>query len=294
MDNTKIKEKAYNLILIYDAKTFLNKYDLIQICNQNNWIVQSYEQGKYFLDSYGLKRFLSRESFYHFDKDTKVFHIFYNDCLSELEQMLSISHEIGHILLEHISYFPLGIIGIDNWKEQESEIFAYELLLPSIIIKKLKLRKKEVEKLFSLTPGWYAYVCQEISIKSNIDLKIEHKITELFQDYILKSKKLLFFEKFNKKILKFSIIFTFLICTIIFIISQQYFFTSNKQIYKNEPLNQQKNTTLEVVKTPTGERYHLPNCQYIKGKEILSMPIEKAIQMGYAPCRMCKPDKTLP
>ena len=292
-----IKNKAYYLILDYGSTNFLNKQDLIKICEQNNWILQTYEQGESYIISEGLERFTIRKSFWYFDKKNLTY-IFYDDSLTELEQMLSISHEIGHILLNHSSIILIGEIGINNWQEIESEIFAYELLLPSIILRKLRLKKVELEKLFSLTPEWYSYIFKQLSEKNNIDLKLEYDLTQLFHSYILKSKRLLFFEKFNKKNLKFIIIsvfiFIFLVCSIIYTISQQTFLASNKQIYKSEPLDQKKNTTLEVVKTPTGERYHLPNCQYIKGKEVLTMSIEKAKGMGYAPCRTCKPDELIP
>lgn len=47
----------------------------------------------------------------------------------------------------------------------------------------------------------------------------------------------------------------------------------------------------EVVMTKTGERYHRPDCQYVRGKDNLrSMSLVEARQAGYTPCKVCRPD----
>lgn len=46
-----------------------------------------------------------------------------------------------------------------------------------------------------------------------------------------------------------------------------------------------------VVVTKTGDRYHLPNCQYVQGKDNLRpMSIAEAQAAGYIPCKVCRPD----
>lgn len=46
-----------------------------------------------------------------------------------------------------------------------------------------------------------------------------------------------------------------------------------------------------VVVTKTGDRYHLPSCQYVQGKDSLRpMSIAEAQAAGYIPCKVCRPD----
>lgn len=290
-----IKNKAYSLILSYGTPRFLNKEDLLKICKKNNWIVQTYEEGKHFIKSEGLEGFTIRKSFSFLKKETNINYIFYDDSVSELEQTISIGHEIGHIVLEHHFMILTGIVSIDNWMEKEAEKFAFELLYPTTIIKNLNFNKKQLKKFFPLTQQLYHYICEQISTENNIDINIEYNITLLFNDYIIKWSKQPLSKKRKFKFFVIGIfILGFFICSVVYTISQQNLLASNKLIHKNEPSEQNKNAILEVVKTPTGERYHLSNCKYIQGKEVISMSIEKANQMGYAPCRICKPNETLP
>lgn len=290
-----IKNKAYNLILSYGITRFLNKEDLLTICEKNNWIVQTYEEGKDFIKSEGLEGFTIRKSFSFLKKETNINYIFYDNSAKKLEQTISIGHEIGHIVLEHPFIILTGVVSVDNWKEKEAERFAFELLYPTVIIKKLNFSKRELKKFFPLTQELYHYICEQISMESNMDINIEYEMTLLFDNYITKWSKHPISKKRKLKFLVIGIsILGFCIYSVIYTISQQNLLASNKLIYKNVSSEQQKNIILEVVKTPTGERYHLPNCKYIKGKEIISMSIEKANQMGYAPCRICKPNELIP
>ena len=50
----------------------------------------------------------------------------------------------------------------------------------------------------------------------------------------------------------------------------------------------ENNAELLYVVTPTGKKYHCPNCRTVKNiKEYLSK--EVAEQQGYEPCKICKP-----
>lgn len=46
-----------------------------------------------------------------------------------------------------------------------------------------------------------------------------------------------------------------------------------------------------VYVTKTGEKYHKENCHYLKQSK-KSITLEKALEMGYKPCSVCKPAKT--
>lgn len=42
------------------------------------------------------------------------------------------------------------------------------------------------------------------------------------------------------------------------------------------------------IVTRTGDKYHLPDCQYVRNKtNTLEITLDKAISMGYEPCKIC-------
>lgn len=56
--------------------------------------------------------------------------------------------------------------------------------------------------------------------------------------------------------------------------------------------NNSNGQEIEVVVTPTGTKYHLPDCQHVESKNNLTtMTRNEAIDKGFAPCKTCKPDK---
>lgn len=46
-----------------------------------------------------------------------------------------------------------------------------------------------------------------------------------------------------------------------------------------------------VYKTPSGEKYHLENCRMVKNVS-QELTVEKAVEMGLKPCKICKPPIT--
>ena len=49
---------------------------------------------------------------------------------------------------------------------------------------------------------------------------------------------------------------------------------------------------LEVVVTSSGEKYHLPDCRFVKNKtNTTTLSIDEAIKEGYEPCDVCDPGK---
>ena len=42
------------------------------------------------------------------------------------------------------------------------------------------------------------------------------------------------------------------------------------------------------IVTRTGDKYHLPDCQYVRNKtDVLEITLDDAISMGYEPCKVC-------
>lgn len=53
---------------------------------------------------------------------------------------------------------------------------------------------------------------------------------------------------------------------------------------------------IQVVVTTSGDKYHLPNCQYVKDKKddsLRTLTIQEARDEGKEPCKVCRPDELL-
>lgn len=53
---------------------------------------------------------------------------------------------------------------------------------------------------------------------------------------------------------------------------------------------------IQVVVTTSGDKYHLPNCQYVKDKKddsLRTLTIQAARDEGKEPCKVCRPDELL-
>ncbi|MGI6030385.1 MAG: ComEC/Rec2 family competence protein [Eubacteriales bacterium] len=49
-------------------------------------------------------------------------------------------------------------------------------------------------------------------------------------------------------------------------------------------------TPAQVVVTPSGKKYHRPDCGLIRKSQTTSMSKDEAVAQGYAPCQSCKPE----
>lgn len=55
-----------------------------------------------------------------------------------------------------------------------------------------------------------------------------------------------------------------------------------------ERVSGQKNNEKIVYITKTGKKFHSQNCHHLKS--CISINKSEAIQLGYAPCKVCKPN----
>lgn len=46
----------------------------------------------------------------------------------------------------------------------------------------------------------------------------------------------------------------------------------------------------EVVITKTGDKYHMPDCYHIIGRNTVSLNITEALALGYKACKSCRPE----
>jgi hypothetical protein len=51
--------------------------------------------------------------------------------------------------------------------------------------------------------------------------------------------------------------------------------------------------TVEVLVVDERPRYHLGVCRWLSGRPTLAIPVGEARQLGFTPCAVCSPDRTL-
>lgn len=212
--------------------------------------------------------------------------VFIRSGLSTNNKRLLLAHELGHIVLGHMSdnivlgYTPAGLI--DEGQEDEANEFALEFLAPVCVLCKNHIS----------TP-------QLISATTLLD----DKRSNLVADEVRKHKKYTEYElklcnQFStkkEKNIKIRYVAMAIITALILITAT---ITSD---YKNNQENikytqETQETTLtpnitDVVVTKSGQKFHTPNCKHIKDKSnLIHMTIDEAIQAGYEACEDCKPD----
>ena len=50
---------------------------------------------------------------------------------------------------------------------------------------------------------------------------------------------------------------------------------------------------IEVRVVDERPRYHLADCRWLGDRATLPLPIDEARQLGFTPCAVCSPDRTL-
>lgn len=81
--------------------------------------------------------------------------IYYNDKRSEHRVRFTVAHEIGHVLLGHLSEGETLHRNTEqdtpNPKEQQANIFARDLLMPAVVINQLANSAKDISQLCNVS-----------------------------------------------------------------------------------------------------------------------------------------------
>lgn len=220
--------------------------------------------------------------------------VFISSGISNNDKRLLLAHELGHIVMGHMSanavvgYKPGGLI--DEGQEDEANAFALEFLAPVCV-----LDRKH-----------YA----DVNTISAVTL-LDEKRSKLVADEIRNHKKfteseLALCEQFEnppkpkrrRKVLGFVIRLTVSLMLSAAVMSLTYTMIKHKETPKQLPPEQttpeisheETISTDYVVITKTGKKYHRPTCRHILDSEnIIHISIEDATAAGYEPCRDCIP-----
>lgn len=304
----KIKQTAWKTLIDYNIQKPLTLNDLKGICESNGWELYSYFEGKEYFEKFDLEGLLENNGF------TQIIHeyttIFYNENIPDIQILITIAHEIGHILLHMNNNDTIGTISITDWQDKEADAFAYELIFPTVVFKKVNLSDNQFIQLeLTDAKGLQYYHKQNNSKTINIDL--EYTILHNYSAYIvelnakskiLKKSKLsrIFYnihKIFNNIIKHYKTTILLCITIILFITALNLKNQQNNSILSAHQLatdsqktfvhkNLDKDTIVYITKS--GEKYHFHGCQYIKFKSnLIPVTIEEAEKSNYMPCKIC-------
>ena len=172
------------------------------------------------IDALHVSKFAeSSKGFTYANKDYRL--IFIHGGLSENERRVVLSHEIGHVVCEHLGHYP--VIGNDVAEEKEANDFSFYLLNPGLF-QKLAICLHEHKK-------WAVAVSVAAVLMLSIAAGISYTAYE-------------------------------------------------NQFYGR------------YYVTPTGYKYHLRSCKYIRNKKNIKRFTKKQKELGsYTPCEVCLPNE---
>lgn len=248
---------------------------LEKIVEVNNWKIVTYSKGYNFIKAESLENYYyTSKGFTYSSSEFTI--IFIKDNLEYLDKINTICHEIGHIVLKHIEVGSKQksntINAKDNIQELEADVFAIEMQAPDYLMQQLRIT----------TP--HALVDNGIFTKENAKLRIKYYISDIY---------------FTRTCFNVFLIIATSIITVfvtIAIIKNNYNITENT--VNNTPIetiseitsdtvitNNYRNETVYITKT--GDKYHKPNCFYIRGRKALTITLSEAENQGYLPCSAC-------
>ncbi|GAB6274532.1 MAG: hypothetical protein STSR0004_13950 [Peptococcaceae bacterium] len=158
-----IPNEPREILVIKKARAFIRQAGIqrlplkpLEICKKHGWEV--FTAGQVAKRS-GIPR---RDVLFGQDSDVyyweRKYKIIYNERAHPVRIPYSITHEIGHVVLNHLIDFEQtrlsrgGLTDEEYWVlEREAEIFAAELLMPLPVLRILKTF--EAEKIMSIKPA---------------------------------------------------------------------------------------------------------------------------------------------
>ena len=228
--------------------------------------------------------------------------VYYNNTLSSNEILFALAHEYGHICLS-TSVFQ-GILGkSDNpeqasTQEREADLFALNLLAPICILSKLRLKTvQEVQKLTLLNSSraYEVYNNLKVSyIPSEDDMLARRQFSHFIYSY--KQKK-------SKNILAIILLISFVFFNSTYDgklhistdkmrpLESHFFYNIHLKtapIVSQTPGTASAQATDAFVVTPSGEKYHLPDCFHTRNSTYLRIVSAfDALAEGLVPCKDC-------
>ena len=263
------------------------------IIKKNGWSIIGYnlnsENHIKLLKQYDVLSIAKRTKAFTYKHETEKI-VFVRSGLSSNDKRMLLAHELGHIVLGHMSdssvlgYKPGGLI--NEGQEDEANEFALEFLAPVCILcknhistpqlisettllddKRSNLVADEVRKHKKYTE-YELKLCNQFSTKKEKNIKIRYVAMAIITALILITATMTTDRKNNQPNIE-----------------------QTQVIQEATPTSEPQIMDIDVVVTKSGQKFHTSNCKHIKDKSsLIHMTINEAIQAGYEPCEDCKPD----
>ena len=324
-----IQKKAWEILLNEKIQGEMTLADLEEIGRKRGFRICSYSQKAKEIEQSSRLKKLSRiyDSFTATDGGVET--VFYRDNLSSQRKIQVVACELGHFVLGHRKEKESK----EETPEQEKDAaaFAWELLLPSIVLDACHIRTaKEMEALNLFDVEGIRYHLSVLSKKrKNSEDSLCRELLTQYQQFILAYRK-----RGRKRKIPFAVCagLTVLLATAcaigaVFERENRWLREENdylaktlsaaesslSQLQKEEEENpsaedENSNTSSDFAETkekaesvvseevvflsPSGEKYHRADCRYV-GDNFISMSQEEAAAEGYEPCSVCCGDLIL-
>lgn len=258
------------------------------ICKQQGYMVMSYSEAHELIDKLTISDLLHEKDGITIPARDH-FYILYRDNLSEDRRRMVIAHEIGHIILHYGS----GLVGYAADEKKQADIdaecdtFARALLAPfpalehidsvETIIRRTKLPPDEARIVFS----------------DIMDYRARFERVHIYKSMRGQFLHVRLAESCRRHGLIIVIIILALVCVWGFFLGKHVGGHTESHVQTSNTVSQQEviydNSQSDIVYvTRYGDKYHMSDCQHIKGKDNLQeMTIQQAEDSGYEPCSVC-------
>lgn len=215
--------------------------------------------------------------------------VFIRAGLSANDRRLLLAHELGHIVLGHMSdcsvlgYTPAGLI--DEGQEDEANEFALEFLAPTCILSQKRINTPQLISAATLLDDKRSRLVADEVRNHKKHTDYEAKLCNQFNEIKEKNIKI--------RYIVVAIITALILVTATITVNykSQENIEQTQVIQEATPTSEPQIMDIDVVVTKSGQKFHTPNCKHIKDKpNLIHMTINEAIQAGYEPCEDCKPD----
>jgi len=215
--------------------------------------------------------------------------VFIRAGLSANDRRLLLAHELGHIVLGHMSdcsvlgYTPAGLI--DEGQEDEANEFALEFLAPTCILSQKRINTPQLISAATLLDDKRSRLVADEVRNHKKHTDYEAKLCNQFNEIKEKNIKI--------RYIVVAIITALILVTATITVNykSQENIEQTQVIQEATPTSEPQIMDIDVVVTKSGQKYHTLECKHIKDKpNLIHMTINEAIQAGYEPCEDCKPD----
>ena len=215
--------------------------------------------------------------------------VFIRADLSANDRRLLLAHELGHIVLGHMSdcsvlgYTPAGLI--DEGQEDEANEFALEFLAPTCILSQKRINTPQLISAATLLDDKRSRLVADEVRNHKKHTDYEAKLCNQFNEIKEKNIKI--------RYIVVAIITALILVTATITVNykSQENIEQTQVIQEATPTSEPQIMDIDVVVTKSGQKFHTPNCKHIKDKpNLIHMTINEAIQAGYEACEDCKPD----